>query len=101
MLDIEASEPGIQAALIESAVALGKFDELRLWWLRLPIQAMRGLQELGFALAPDKRGIDRFLPTVLVRPTSTDVRKCEWSINDIALLDIANWDIRMLIADAT
>ena len=101
VLDIEASEPGIQAALIESAVALGKFDELRLWWLRLPIQAMRALQELGFAQSPAKGGIGRFLPTVLVRPTSTDGRKCGWSINDIALQDIANWDIKMLIADAT
>jgi len=41
----------------------------------------------------------RYLPTVLVRPIRDEMLKGDWVLADSRLLDLANWDLRMIYSD--
>jgi hypothetical protein len=93
--DLEATEPGIRRALLSAATKWGRFPELVTWTASLAHAEIDLLEEHGF-VPVDLADAARGCPCVLVRPLGTAARSPEWLLGDREILDISNWDVRVL-----
>lgn len=95
IVDWEATNQQIQAELLHAAIAWGRFSKLTAWMASVPDERAAILRDLGFR--DEKRsGVDRYHPCVLVRRVWEEPAAREWTPGGRALLDPANWDMRML-----
>jgi hypothetical protein len=95
IVDLEASDVRIRSELLSAAVRRGRFPELVTWSVSLSEAEVQLLKSLGFAPV-DSEQTSRGCPCVLVCPTRGDLPEGEWVVGDRRLLDMKNWDIRML-----
>jgi hypothetical protein len=99
IVDWEATNAKVRADLLQAAIHWGNFDNLTIWSSTLPDEAKRLLQITDFKELESKGNMTRDFPTVLVRPIRDEMLKGDWVLADRQLLDLANWDLRMIYSD--
>jgi len=99
IVDIEAINGCVQAALLEAAVEAGAFAELVTWSATANDQLLQQLGANGFA--PVDQELTAFgCPCILVRSTQDERLEDDWRLGETRLLDPKNWDFRMLFSMA-
>jgi hypothetical protein len=99
IVDLEAVNVRVQAALLRTAVRAGAFTELVTWTATANDALLKELDRLGFG--PIDREAAAFgCPCFLIRPTSEQRLAEDWRLGNTLLLDLKNWDIRMLFSMA-
>lgn len=93
--DLEATDIGIRSALLAAAMSWGRIPELVTWTASFADAETQLLANQGFApVNPEDTA--RGCPCILLRPLSNDLPGAEWMLGARHLLDIRNWDIRVL-----
>jgi acyl carrier protein len=99
IVDLDAMNGAVQAALLEAAVDAGAFAELVIWSATANDQLLNLLGANGFA--PVDEELTAFgCPSILVRPMKDECLDEDWRLGDTRLLDPASWDMRMLYSMA-
>lgn len=101
VVDWEATDVQVWADLLQAAIDWGQFDKLTIWSATLSDKAKALLQTMGFNFVNKTRRIARDidLPTILTRPVRQEMLKTDWVVADCHLLDLTNWDLRMIFSD--
>jgi GNAT superfamily N-acetyltransferase len=97
--DWEATNDHIRADLLKAAIQWGHFQDLTIWSATLLDEAQTVLRHHGFTPVHAAGPIARDLPTVLVRPADDGRLEADWVLADRRLLDVENWDLRMIYSD--
>ncbi|MGH7962490.1 MAG: GNAT family N-acetyltransferase [Candidatus Binatia bacterium] len=100
IVDWEATNPQVRADLLRAAVRWGNFAALTVWSATLSDEVKALLQDTGFNLVAEGRGITRDRRTLLMRPVRDDMLEADWVLTNLQLLDLANWDLRMIYSDS-
>ena len=97
IVDWEASDATIQEHLLEAAASVfAKGRELTIWSATLPGPTIAMLREKGFRFLPRPSQLNHFPPEVLVRSIVNPGSGGDWVLWGRSLLELANWDLRML-----
>ena len=99
IVDWEAADEGVRAGLLQAALDWGRFARVHVWTINAsePVRALQ--RRHGFAAA-DADGVRARSSGLLVRRL-VDARSGEpWTLGRRDLLDIADWDLRMLYSMA-
>jgi hypothetical protein len=101
ILDWEASTLSGRAELLEAAVEWGQFTDLRLWSGTLTSPDRDVLRSRDFLPASVTLEASAHRSTVLVRALGlAPTDPADWVVGGRRLLDLGNWDVRMLYSDA-
>lgn len=95
LVDWEARDEGVRADLLRAALGGGAYPELWAWASTLSASARRLLQGNGFR-PRDRVKTAQGFPCVLVRPLTAEGATSEWKVGGRRLLDLADWDLRMI-----
>jgi GNAT superfamily N-acetyltransferase len=95
IVDWEGITPAVLSGLLEAAVVFANDRPLWIWAAALPQLAADMLKQRGFRMAGTPPGLPS-PPSVLVRPLRHDLAGGEWQLAGQPLLDLTNWDLRML-----
>ena len=95
IVDWEGSNPAILLSLLRAACVVAHDRPLWIWVATLPAEVISMLKRRGFRTveAPPSEPSP---PAVLVRPLREDQCDGRWRFGHQSLLDLANWDLRML-----
>jgi GNAT superfamily N-acetyltransferase len=99
VVDWEATNAHVRAALLEAAIEWGNFPELRIWSATLSESATALLKNANFRLLAEKTSVTHHRPTVLVKAVRDELLTSNWSFANRRLLDLDNWDLRMIYSD--
>ncbi|MGH7799581.1 MAG: GNAT family N-acetyltransferase [Thermodesulfobacteriota bacterium] len=99
IVDCEAANPRIRVELLKAAIHLGNFDVLTIWSATLSDEAKILLQDTGFNYSDKTESIARYRPTILVRPVRDEMLRTDWVLVNRQLLDLTNWDLRMIYSE--
>ena len=99
IVDWEAINDRGRADLLQAAVGWGQFADLRCWTATLPQETIRLLQAQGFTAVSDA-GVAAHVTSVLVRPVRDELLGTDWKPAGRRLLDMNNWDLRMIYSMA-
>ena len=97
--DLEADSPGHRAALLDAAIAVGRFSELAAWTATRDPGLCAELARRGFGPI-DRRFASPGDPCVLVRPVDDARLTQRWLLDGTPLLELESWDLRMLYSMA-
>jgi hypothetical protein len=93
--DWEATNETVRERLLATALAWGRFSFVRAWAAAAPESAAHQLRARGFAPLPGE-GIKWRSEGLLVRALGERDPPRPWRVGNRDLLDIADWDVRML-----
>jgi GNAT superfamily N-acetyltransferase len=93
--DWEGMTDTVRKDLLGVAVRCGSFAELVIWTATLPETIKRLLQDQSFD-AIDRASRARGHPTILVMSVRDEGSGEDWTIEGRSVLDVRNWDLRML-----
>lgn len=99
LVDWEAANEQIWSDLVKAAIDLGQFNELRIWSNNLPEEAKTILFDLGFLDLNEQASLKLNPPTILVTPTAEGLDPQEWALGGRSLLDLTQWNLRMIFSD--
>ncbi len=99
ILDWEAADAEVESALLETAIAWGRFSSLETWSTGLSELASGQLQRHGFRPSGPEPSFRDPGANVLVRPTNSPIMEADWVECGVRLLDIDNWDLRQAYSD--
>lgn len=99
IVDWEAVNDQGRADLLRAAISWGQFADLRCWTATLPRETTRLLQTLGFRAVSDE-SVAANIKSVLIRPVRDELLATDWTLAGRRLLDMNNWDLRMLYSMA-
>lgn len=99
IVDLEAVNSSIRSALLETAVSAGAFAELLVWTATANDELLSQLRTLKFGPIDHEQNILN-QPCFLVRPIENERLDDDWRLGDTRLLDLKNWDVRMLYSMA-
>jgi acyl-CoA synthetase (AMP-forming)/AMP-acid ligase II len=94
VVDWEATDASIRDTLLDAALT-DAFAELATWTASLDADTRDLLRRRAFTPI-DEADAARGVPGVLIRPVRDDALRTDWTIGGRRLLDLANWDLRML-----
>lgn len=98
--DWEASEPRVRADLLNAVVERSNFDgEITAWSASVPSGEKSNLLTAGFVDADKAGSVKDHTPRLMVRAIRNEMVGSEWRLAQTPLLDMANWDIRMIYRD--
>jgi hypothetical protein len=80
-----------------AAIDWGTFDNLTIWSATLPEEAKLFVQNTGFKLVDETT---HYCPTVLIKPVHDEMLMADWVFANRQLLDLENWDLRMIYSDS-
>jgi len=100
IVDWKASSESALRDLLISTIRLGKFGFIKIWKSTLSEAKISVLKNVGFQILKKKVGVAAPLPTILVRNTNEESPSDLWSLFGFGLLDLNNWDLRMLYSDS-
>ncbi len=107
IVDWEATNLQIRADLLQAAVLWGNFSQLTIWSETLPVEVKRVLQGTGFELSNDAKSLGYSYRAganrtgVLVRPVREEMlRETDWVLGDRRLLNLDDWNLRMIYSDS-
>jgi acyl carrier protein/GNAT superfamily N-acetyltransferase len=95
IVDLEGIDGRVQEALLRDAVTTGAFVNLVSWTATTSDNLLSRLRALGFGPV-DEESTALGCPCFLVRPTDDRHLDDQWFLGETPLLDLSNWDIRML-----
>jgi GNAT superfamily N-acetyltransferase len=96
IVDWEATSPRVHAGLLRAAIHLSPFVDMNIWTATIGVETKNLLRDIGFQPVHAGVGVDQEQPCLLVRSVRADEPEAEWSLGNRRLLDMANWDIRMI-----
>jgi hypothetical protein len=99
IVDWEAADPQTRSDLLQAVLRLGNFHALSIRTATLPDAVKMVLERSGFKVLTEANTIEEYRSTVLVRAVRDEMPKTDWIIADRKLLDLANWDLRMIYSD--
>jgi acyl carrier protein/GNAT superfamily N-acetyltransferase len=99
IVDLEAINDRVQKTLLRETVITGAFVNLVSWTATTSDKLLNQLRTLGFAPV-DEELTTLGCPCFLVRPTDDKYLDDQWLLGKTPLLDLRNWDIRMLYSMA-
>ena len=99
IVDWEAATTAVRAGLLQAATEWGNFHRLTVWSATLPGDVKEVLRDYGFTPVETRGVMAASRPTMLVRPLRKELLQGEWSWGGRRLLDLANWDLRMIYSD--
>jgi hypothetical protein len=106
IVDWEASDARVREELLRAALRWGGFDALATWSRSLPADARALLQRNGFRLADPPASLGRAYRLDIARPRvlergvgSEALRQDDWALAGRRLLDLDDWDLRMIYSD--
>ncbi len=102
IVDWEATHEQAYAELLTAVIHWGEFQELEVWMANLPDHLQRLLDRQGFFFR-EKSGSamrDSEGESILIKQLNGETDENAYHLNGIDLLDLANWDMRMIFSDA-
>src|SRR5262249_9421247 len=99
IVDWEAVDEGVRAGLLEAALDWGRFARLQGWTVGAPAAAWELLRGHGFS-APPAQGVRARSSGLLVQRLAEAQPPELWRLGGRDLLDIGDWDLRMLYSMA-
>jgi hypothetical protein len=97
IVDWEASSAAIRERLLQVALKVfAKGAQPLIWSATLSQPTIAFLRKNGFHSIEAPAGQAHFPPAIFVRPIAASDLSGEWTLGGRALLDLANWDMRML-----
>lgn len=99
IVDWEVARPEIYDELINNAVDRWHSNLVTTWTSTLAPSQMSLLRSLGFEYWDETHGVKKYEPGLLIKAVGSDAPAEEWSIGGTKLLDMSNWDLRMLFSD--
>jgi hypothetical protein len=99
IVDWEAANTQVLVDLLQTAIDLCKFTYLTIWSATLPDEAKILLQNADFNYVSETERIKYHYPTVLVKSVYNDMPRTDWVLANRKLLDLTNWDLRMIYSD--
>jgi GNAT superfamily N-acetyltransferase len=97
IVDWEGTSREVRANLLHAAVGLCPFPDLNIWTSTLPEESKSLVRDAGFRPVHEATaGTKDIPPSLLVRSLQAGVPAADWSLEDRRLLDMANWDMRMV-----
>ena len=100
VLDLRGSAPSVKRDLLYAVRDRGGLDDLVVWSAALSQEDRALFRAAGFKPMDESNGVKGFRRALLVRSLDDGVPPESWSLDGHALLDPANWDLRMLDSDA-
>ncbi|MGH7799582.1 MAG: GNAT family N-acetyltransferase [Thermodesulfobacteriota bacterium] len=98
-VDWEATSLQILSALLEAAIRWGSFTDLRIWLTTLSDEMESLLRNTGFYFRNKKASIRNYPHAFMVRSVKDEFQTDNWILDNRRLLDLANWDLRMIYSD--
>jgi GNAT superfamily N-acetyltransferase len=95
IVDWEAIRADVREDLIMAAAVLGRNHSLVTWTATLAPEALQALQRAEF-VAIEPEATARGYPSVLVRSLRHDQPMASWAIGDRRLIELSNWDLRLI-----
>ena len=95
IVDWEATNTPILKELLTNAIRQGKFEQLFSWTATLSAEKQAILAEAGFNPMQPTEG-SKYRNCVIMRPVRNEFPPEMWKISERRLLDLSNWDLRML-----
>ncbi len=99
VVDWEATGRHARAELLQAALHWCSSARLTIWSATLPDEARAILNDAGFELPGVMRRLLGHPRSVLVRPLRQEILETDWGLASRQLLDLANWDVRMIYSD--
>lgn len=97
IVDWEGTSSEVRAGLLHTALGLCPFPDLNIWEATLAEESKSLLQDAGFRPTYEGGAGKKDKPaSLLVRSLQAGDPASEWALNDRRLLDMANWDLRMV-----
>lgn len=96
VVDWEGTDAAVKAELLRAACSYATNRVLIIWSATLPPEATAVLHAKGFKLVWQAQSMVNQIPAVLVRPVRDENLDSDWLLADRRLLDLANWELRML-----
>lgn len=100
ILDLRGSSQAVKRDLLYAVRDRGGLDDLVVWTSSLPEEDRALFRSAGFRPMDESSGVKGFRRTLLVRSVDDRAPAEDWALGALSLLDLANWDIRMLDSDA-
>jgi len=98
VVDWAAANSQVLADLLKTAIHWGQFAELRIWSSTLSEEERAVLLAIGFCDLKEP-SIKESLPTILVTSTNPDTPPKDWVLDHSPLLELSNWNLRMIHSD--
>ena len=98
IVDWEATSVNICAELLRAAITLCDFTEMVAWSATMDGEKKILLRDTGFNPADDSKGMAQHQHCLLVRTVQDEMLDTDWAIDNVPLLDMANWDVRMIFS---
>jgi GNAT superfamily N-acetyltransferase len=96
LLDWEGVNENIRGDLLNAAINAGKYHEMIVWSASMSSASQDLLNKAGFKPLQNPGEMNHQRPCVLVRAVRDDLLKSEWVFGNKRLLNLDNWDIRLL-----
>jgi GNAT superfamily N-acetyltransferase len=97
IVDWEGTSQSVRAGLLHAAIGLCPFPDLNIWTATLSEESKSLVREAGFRPVHEATAGTRDIPpSLLVRSLQRGVPAADWSLDDHRLLDMGNWDMRMI-----
>lgn len=107
IVDWEATNMKVRSELLQALIQYGKFDRVAVWTATLPAEVKALLHDMGFRPLKKSDSIGHAhsvrapRPTVLLKAIGREMQgETDWVMAGRRLLDLKNWDLRMLYADS-
>ena len=94
IVDWEGTSQRVLSDLLHAAIELYPFPLLIIWIATLGEEKVELLRKVGFRSGTEREF--HYPPTLLVRAVRDDMMDTEWSLAGRRLLDMADWDFRMV-----
>ena len=96
VVDWEAADPAVLERLLRGAIAIASRRPIVIWSATLSQDAIALLLRHGFRAEASSKPNVLSPPQLLIRKLRRDLVGGHWTLAGLPLLDIANWDLRML-----
>jgi GNAT superfamily N-acetyltransferase len=97
IVDWEGTSHRVCAGLMQALMQLAGADEFQTWTATLSEDKQHVLEEAGFQRVEES--LTKDIATVLVRPTRDEPAEADWVLGNQPLLDLGNWDLRMVYSE--
>ena len=99
LVDWEAANLQVKAEMLEAAIEYGPFESIFLWSATLSQEEKEILCNARFKPVKEEKGVVKNYPSVLVFPVRNGSVEGDFMINGKNLLDLSNWDLRLIDSD--
>jgi hypothetical protein len=101
IVDWEATNGQVREDLLRAAIRWGDFAQVDIWSATHAGEVKILLERTGFRRVNEPKGVAQPRPAVLIRAVSDQMQSSQWRVADRWLLDLTNWDLRMIYSDGS